>query len=160
MYVPFDQLAPTARLWIYQANRPLTLDEVETAQPALRYFADQWTSHGRTLQASATILHQQFLVIGLDEAVADASGCSIDASVRFVKALEEQLQVSLLEKSQLAFLIDGQVKSLDRRELRAAVTAGTLQPSTLYFDNTINHHSQLQSAWPAPAAATWLARYF
>ena len=160
MYVPFNQLPASARLWIYQANRPLTEAELAAVQPALQQFVDEWTSHGRVLQASAAVMHQQFLVIGLDEAVADASGCSIDASVRFVRSLEEQLGISLLEKSQLAFIIDGKVQLLDRRELRAAVAEGRLLPDTLYFDNTIARHEQLQTAWPTPAAGSWLSRYF
>lgn len=160
MFVPFDQLPPQARIWIYQANRPLTNDELTRVQPVLAQFADAWTSHGRTLHASAAILHQQFLVIGLDEAVADASGCSIDASVRFVRELEAALGVSLLEKSQLAFLVDGQVQLFDRRALRTAIAEGQLGPETPYFDNTVNQHGQLGAAWPAPAAGTWLARYF
>ncbi|MBO3272589.1 hypothetical protein [Hymenobacter defluvii] len=160
MYVSFDQLPPEARIWIYQANRPLTDTELARVQPALAQFATAWTSHGRTLHASAAILHHQFLVIGLDEAVADASGCSIDASVRFVRDLEAALGVELLEKSRLAFLVDGEVRLLDRRELRTAVAEGQLRPDTLYFDNTIARHAQLAQAWPAPAAETWLARYF
>ena len=71
------------------------------------------------LHASAEFLHQHFLVIGLDEGVAGASGCSIDASVRFVAQLEQRLQVSLLDKSQLAFLHDGRVQLLKRSELKA-----------------------------------------
>ncbi|GAA4008819.1 hypothetical protein GCM10022408_21190 [Hymenobacter fastidiosus] len=160
MFVPFDQLPTSARIWIYQASRPLTAAEVAGVEPALAQFAAAWTSHGRSLQASATVLHQQFLVIGLNEAVADASGCSIDASVRFVQQLEQQLGVALLEKSRLAFLIDGQVRLLGRSALRQAVADGTLMPETLYFDNTVAQRGQMQQAWPAPAAATWLARYF
>jgi hypothetical protein len=160
MFVAFDHLPESARIWIYQASRPLTEAEVIGLQPALARFAEAWTSHGRTLQASATVLHQQFLVIGLNEAVADASGCSIDASVRFVREVEQQLGVELLEKSRLAFLVDGQVKLFGRLELKQAVANGTLTPETLYFDNTIGQRAQLQHAWPAPAATTWLAKYF
>ncbi|GAB3301437.1 hypothetical protein [Hymenobacter tenuis] len=160
MYVPFSQLPDSARLWIYQAERPLTEAEVTALQPALRQFAADWTSHGRTLAASAEIRHQQFLVIGLDEAVADASGCSIDASVRFVREVEQHLGVHLLEKAKLAFLMNDEVKLLDRLELRAAVAAGTLLPETPYFDNTIGTVGQLRTAWPAPASSTWLAKYF
>ncbi|GAB2797568.1 hypothetical protein HNQ93_003920 [Hymenobacter luteus] len=160
MYVPFDQLPATARIWIYQAERPFTELEIAALQPALQQFAADWTSHGRTLAASAEVRYQQFLVIGLDEAVADASGCSIDASVRFVRGLEDQFRVQLLEKAKLAFLMDNRVQLLDRRELRPAVTSGALSPDTLYFDNTIGTVGQLRAAWPAPAAATWLARYF
>ncbi|MBO0359465.1 hypothetical protein J0X19_15995 [Hymenobacter sp. BT186] len=160
MYVPFNQLPDSARIWIYQADRPLTEAEIATLQPALQHFATEWTSHGRALQASAEILHHQFLVVGLDEAVADASGCSIDASVRFVRAVEDALGVSLLEKSRLAFLVNGQVELLDRRELKAAVAAGRLASDTPYFDATVARKDHLQNSFPTAASRTWLARYF
>ena len=160
MYVSLNQLPAAARIWIYQADRPLTAAEVAAVQPALRRFADAWTSHGRSLQASADILHQQFLIIGLDEAVADASGCSIDASVRFVREVEQAVGVSLLEKSRLAFLVDGRVELLDRREVKAAVAAGRLLASTPYFDATVARKEALQTSFPAAANQTWLARYF
>lgn len=160
MYVPFSDLPDSARIWIYQADRPLTTAEVAAVQPALHRFADEWTSHGRNLQASAEIFHQQFLIIGLDEAVADASGCSIDASVRFVRGVEDALGVSLLEKSRMAFLVNGQVQLLDRRELKAAVADGRLASSTPYFDATVARKAELQTSFPAAANQTWLSRYF
>ncbi|GAC1586255.1 MAG: hypothetical protein NVS3B25_01230 [Hymenobacter sp.] len=160
MYVAFDQLPPEARVWIYQASRPLTGPEMVAALPHLARFAEEWTSHGRALHASAEFLHQHFLVIGLDEGVAGASGCSIDASVRFVAQLEQQLGVELLEKSRLAFLQEGQVRLLPRRELPAAVAAGTVAPDTFYFDNTLGTKGELDTRWPRPAHETWLARYF
>ena len=160
MYVSFDQLPPTARVWIYQASRPLAPEEIIPVLPALAQFAEEWTSHGRTLLASAEFLHRQFLVLGLDESVAGASGCSIDASVRFVRELEARLGVELLEKSRLAFLSDGEVWLLENRNLRAAVADGRLTADTFYFDNTLLTKGELDDKWPAPAGQTWLARYF
>jgi hypothetical protein len=128
--------------------------------PRLAAFAEEWTSHGRQLAASAQFLHRQFLVIGLDEAVAGASGCSIDASVRFVRELEQQLGVELLEKSQMAFLTDGQLRLLTRRDLRAAIAAGKITSETPYFNNTLTTKGELTTNWPAPAGQTWLASYF
>jgi len=160
MYVAFDHLPPHARVWIYQASRPLAEDELMPLLPRLAAFAEEWTSHGRQLAASAQFLHRQFLVIGLDEIVAGASGCSIDASVRFVRELAQQLGVELLEKSQMAFLTDGQLLLLTRRELPAAVAAGRVTVDTPYFNNTLNTKAELTTNWPAPAGQTWLARYF
>lgn len=160
MYVAFDQLPAAARVWIYQASRPFTSAEIVGMQPALVRFAEEWTSHGRSLLASAAVLHQHFLVLGLDEEVAGASGCSIDASVRFVAQLEQHLGLELLEKSRLAFVPYGQVQLLDRRALKQAVADETLTPETLYFDNTIATKGALDQHWPQPAGATWLARYF
>ena len=160
MYVAFDQLPPTARVWIYQGSRPLTGPEVVAVLPGLARFAEEWTSHGRSLHASATVLHQQFLVVGLDEGLAGASGCSIDASVRFVAQLEQRLGVSFLDKSQLAFVLDGRVRLLNRTEIKAAVAAGTLAPDTFYYDNTLASKEELDANWPRPAGETWLVRYF
>ncbi|WP_151086397.1 hypothetical protein [Hymenobacter baengnokdamensis] len=160
MYVAFDHLPPHARVWIYQASRPLTEEELVRLLPRLATFAEEWTSHGRDLAASAQFLHRQFLVIGLDEAVAGASGCSIDASVRFVQALEQELGLSLLEKSRMAFLGDDGLRLLTRRELREAIAAGELTPETLYFNNTLGTKQELDDHWPAPAGQTWLASYF
>ena len=160
MYVAFDQLPATARVWIYQASRPFTSEETVSILPGLARFAEEWTSHGRSLLASAAVLHEHFLVLGLDEAVAGASGCSIDASVRFVAQLERQLGLELLEKSRLAFVQNGQVQLLDRRELKNATASGAVAPDTLYFDNTLATKSELDTLWPRPAGQTWLVRYF
>ena len=161
MYVAFDHLPPQARVWIYQASRPLTEGELMPLLPQLAAFAEEWTSHGQQLAASAQFLHRQFLVIGLDEAVAGASGCSIDASVRFVRELEQQLGLQLLEKAHMAFLLaDGDLRLLTRRELRTAIAAGQVQADTLYFNNTLTTKGELDEQWPAPAGQTWLAGYF
>ena len=160
MYVAFDELPATARVWIYQASRPLTSPEILAVLPRLARFAEEWTSHGRSLQASAEILHQQFLVFGLNESVAGASGCSIDASVRFVAELEQQLGLELLDKSSLAFMQNGAVQLLKRSAVKAAIGTGAIEPATFYFDNTLATKGELATAWPRPAHQTWLARYF
>ena len=160
MYVAFDHLPPQTRVWIYQANRPLAEVELVPLLPRLAAFAEEWTSHGRQLAASAQFLHRQFLVIGLDETVAGASGCSIDASVRFVRELEQQLGVALLEKSRMAFLTEGQLLLLTRRELREAIATGQVTADTPYFNNTLSTKGELDSHWPAPAGQSWLTSYF
>jgi hypothetical protein len=160
MYVAFDHLPPHARVWVYQASRPLAEEELMPLLSRLAAFAEEWTSHGQQLAASAQFLHRQFLVLGLDQEVAGASGCSIDASVRFVRELEQHLGIGLLEKSQMAFLTDGQLLLLTRRELRAAVAAGQVTADTPYFNNTLTTKGELTSNWPAPAGQTWLASYF
>ncbi len=156
----FDQLPDTARVWIYQASRPLTEAELTAANRLLTQFTADWTAHGHALRAGGAFLHQQFLIIGLDESQAGASGCSIDASVHFVQALERLLTVELLDKSQLAFLADGVVQLRSRGELREAVAAGDLTANSLYFDNTLTTKAQLKASWPMPAGQTWLRKYF
>ncbi len=160
MYIPFHQIPPHARIWIYQANRDLTDTEVEALQPVLTQFITEWTSHGQLLQASAEIFHNRFLVIANDEDVNSPSGCSIDASVHFVKQLENRLNVSFFDRTQLAFLAGNEVQVASLKEIKTQVGAGSIKPDSLYFDNTIATAGQLKDNWPKPAQETWLSRYF
>ncbi|MDX5482830.1 MAG: hypothetical protein LPK07_14205 [Hymenobacteraceae bacterium] len=160
MYIPFDELPPHARLWIYQANRPLTEAEQAEIKPLLERFAIDWSSHGKGLQASAKLLHNQFLVLANNEAATAASGCSIDKSVSFVRELEQRFNVSFFDRTQLAFLKEGQVELVGMQELKRKVAAGEIDKNTLYFDTLVNNYGELQEAWPRPAGNSWLSRYF
>lgn len=160
MYIPFDQLPPHARLWIYQANRPLTDAEQAEIKPILERFATEWSSHGTGLQASARLLHKQFLVLANNESATVASGCSIDASVNFVRELEARFGVSFFDRTRLAFLQGDEVKLVGMSELKEKVASGEIDENTLYFDTLVNNYGDLQEAWPRPARSSWLSRYF
>jgi hypothetical protein len=160
MYIPFDALPPHSRLWIYQANRSLTEAEQAKIKPMLQRFAEEWSSHGTGLQASAELLHSQFLVLANNESATTASGCSIDKSVAFVRELEQQLQVSFFDRTQLAFLREGEVELVGMKELKNKVSTGEIDKNTLYFDTLVDNYGDLQEAWPRPAGNTWLSRYF
>lgn len=160
MYIPFDELPPHARLWVYQASRPLTEAEQAEIKPLLERFATEWSSHGKGLQASAKLLYGQFLVLANNETETSASGCSIDASVRFVKELEQRFNISFFDRTQLAFLKEGEVEQVSLSDMKSKVAAGEINKETLYFDTLVNNYGELQKAWPRPAGASWLAKYF
>ncbi|ARS37115.1 hypothetical protein [Pontibacter actiniarum] len=160
MYIPFSELPPQARLWIYQASRALTEAEQAEIKPLLERFATEWSSHGKGLQASAELLHDQFLVLANNEDETAASGCSIDKSVGFVRELEQRFNVSFFDRTQLAFLRDGEVSLVGMQELKGKVAAGEIDKDTLYFDTLVNNYGELQQAWPRPAGNSWLSRYF
>jgi len=85
MLVDFNTLPDTARVWIYQANRSFTEDELAAVKIKLDNFIKEWTAHGADLKAGYDIKYKRFITIGLDQNLNTASGCSIDASVRFIQ---------------------------------------------------------------------------
>ena len=103
MIVPFDQLPEHSRVWIYPSNRPFTKEERQTIQNKAQIFLAQWTAHGADLQAAIDLPHNRFIVLGLNEAIQSASGCSIDASVHFIQSLEKELGLSLLDKMNVTY---------------------------------------------------------
>ena len=160
MYIPFDELPPQARIWIYQASRPLTAAEQAEIKPLLQAFATDWSSHGTNLQASAELLHDRFLVLANNEDATAASGCSIDKSANFVRELEQRFNVSFFDRTQLAFLKEEQVELVSMSQLKDKVAAGDITRDTLYFDTLVNNYGDLQTNWPKQAQHSWLSRYF
>jgi hypothetical protein len=94
----FENFSPDSRLWLYQTNRPLAPTEITWAQEQLDVFTAEWTAHGAQLKADAAILNPYFVAIAVDLTQANASGCSIDASVRFLKSMGQELQVDFFNR--------------------------------------------------------------
>ena len=160
MFVPFSQLPPESRVWIYQANRNFTPEETEILKQKAAEFAEVWAAHGVNLQASAVVLHNAFLVLAVNQAAHSPSGCSIDSSASFVRGLEQEFSVQFFDRTQLAFLQNGQVTRVPMSQMKQAVSEGKVGPETPFFDNRIETKAELERAWPTIAANTWVTKYF
>lgn len=160
MFIEFDQMPPQSRVWIYQSNRPLTEEETTAVQQRLQAFIENWVAHQKSLKASGKVFYGRFLIISLDESHNAASGCSIDASVHFLRMLEQEFDLSLFERTNVAFLKDKDIQTETVHKLKEKIAEGTIHQDTLVFNNLVDNIQDLQSNWPQPAKDTWLARYF
>ena len=160
MNVPFDALGPQSRIWIYQSNRKFTEEEHRFILENTSRFLTAWTAHGNDLQAGVKILYDQFIVIGLNEAVNEASGCSIDNSVGFIRELENSLNISLLERSKVALLDNTEIRLVDFSDIKQMIASGHLKRDDKVFNNSIGSKSQLEAEWLIPAEKSWIKRYF
>ncbi len=61
MFVDFQSLPNTSRIWIYQADRSISESESEFIQNYLSQAIDKWAAHGAPLTASFKISHQRFI---------------------------------------------------------------------------------------------------
>ncbi|MEQ9402603.1 MAG: hypothetical protein RIM99_03370 [Cyclobacteriaceae bacterium] len=160
MLVPIDQMPETSRVWIYQADRRLSLDESSFVEKAGTDFLAGWTAHGHPLKASFSLEYDQFLLITVDEEEAQASGCSIDSSVHLIRELEERLQLSFTDHGNVAFLIDQEVTLLPFNKVKEKVTANEILPETKVFDNTVKNLGEFRSKWLTTSEKTWISRFF
>ena len=160
MLVPFENLDAGSRIWIYQSERKLTQDEQEFVQKNTESFLVEWTAHGNSLQAGMQILYDQFLIIGVNEAVNEASGCSIDKSVNYVKELGKALNIDLLQRSKVAVKKNTQIHLVDFSEIGKAISNGLISKDTEVFNNAILTKNDLESGWLLRATDSWLKRYF
>ena len=160
MYLAFNQMPASARLWVYQANRPLTADDAATIDAAIRPALDTWAAHGHPLLASAKVVEGRFLLLAVDEGAGLPSGCSIDSSVHTVQAIGQSLQVDFLDRAVAYRAADGLVQTLPLGDIKVAVAEGLITPKTLIFNTLVKTNAEFQTSWQLPAAGTWLKRYF
>ncbi len=160
MNVPFENLGPESRIWIYQSNRKLNSEEQAFILKNTGRFLEAWTAHGNDLQAGVQILYNQFIIIGVNEAVNEASGCSIDKSVAFIRELDSILKANLLERSKVALKNETEISLIDFSEIKDMVSRGRITPESSVFNNAIVTKKELDNSWLMPAEKSWIKRYF
>jgi hypothetical protein len=152
----FSELSPLSRVWVYQSDRTLTESEVSEIQLLSAAFVSHWTAHGSMLMASADVFYCRFLVLVADENQVLASGCSIDKSVAFVKDLEKYFSLNLLDRMNIAYLENNELRTFPFQELENLAEAGVITPDTLVFNNLVKTLSELKHNWIVKISNTWL----
>ncbi|MBS1634552.1 MAG: ABC transporter ATPase [Bacteroidetes bacterium] len=148
------------RIWIYTLSKPLADTQWNEFKNMCQGFVSHWTAHDVSLDASYELKHDRFLIIKVNEQKYNASGCSIDKQLRFVKQLEEQFGIELLNRLLVAYLdAEGAVKVAPQTEIRALLANNSIHPETIVYNNTIIHSTELSTGWEVPLKESWLARY-
>lgn len=102
-----SNLSPSSKIWIYKSNRELTPSEQTLIREELDLFIPQWASHGNKLFGGAEVRENWFVILAVDETQAMASGCSIDTSVQFMKALGKELNVDFFDRMHVLISKEG-----------------------------------------------------
>lgn len=157
MFVEFDKLPDEARIWVYQAERALTSDEQEVILATGRRFIDQWASHGTPLTASLKIFNGYFVVIGVDDRMLP-SGCSIDASVDFMRGLGSELSLDFFGRTNIPVFSQEQITMVPLAEIKHQVKNGQISQETMLINTLVQNKRGLED-WVVPLRSSWLSRY-
>lgn len=147
-----------SKIWIYQTDRELMSSEVKQIKEDGAQFVSQWAAHGSQLKAAFDVLHKRFIVLVADETQAAASGCSIDASMKFIKHLEKCFDLNLFDRMQVAYEQDGEVKTADLSSFEQMIQASEITADTIVFNNTIQTFKEFHDKWRVPVQESWHAR--
>ena len=159
MLIPFNKVPEHARVWVYQANKNLTDSEVQTIQQVLENQINNWAAHGASLAGSVQVLHNRFVIVAVDEMQNQASGCSIDASTRWLKDLGTEMNVDFFDRS-VAFIQNDELKIVEIGKIKSLVTEDVLTSNTLIFNNLVSNIQEFKSNWNVKASDSWMKRYF
>ncbi len=147
------------RIWIYTLSKELSIEQLVDFKNRCQNFVNGWTAHDVSLDASFELYQSRLLIFKVNEEKYNASGCSIDKQVRFVKELEQAFSIELLNRLLVAYENNNQVEVVKSAQIKELLSANIISANTLVFDNTITEYKQLETNWKQPLHHTWLQKY-
>ncbi|MGH8014996.1 MAG: ABC transporter ATPase [Candidatus Zixiibacteriota bacterium] len=151
----YKNLKDNARVWVFQANRPLLEKEIQSIREQGQEFILKWSAHGAKLDAAFEVFHNQFIVLFVDEEQAKASGCSIDKSIRFIKQLEMEFDISLLDRNLVAYKDSGRIIIISREVFVERIRNGVLNENTIVFNTLVSTKKEFLTGWETPLKSSW-----
>ena len=152
--------SPQSKVWIYQSDRELTPTEVTSIQQQLNDFTAQWKAHGHQLTAKAEIIYNFFIVFVVDEASAGATGCSIDASVRIIKGLEQEYKIDLFNRFNMAYKVGDKVFVLNKEDFETLISIKKITADSIVFNNLVQNLAEFEQKWEVPFRDSWHNKVF
>ena len=159
MLVDFKTLPEESRIWIYQANRSFTDHEIEEIKTKLDAFIENWSAHGSDLQSGYDVVYKRFIVIGINQDLNAATGCSIDASVQFIQQLEKDYKVDLMDKMNVSYKQGEFIAYKSLIDFRKMARQKAVSKNTIVFNNLVTNIAEFKENWEVPASESWHSRF-
>lgn len=159
MLVDFNTLPETSKIWIFQANRSFSDQELEEIKSKIDVFIENWTAHGSDLSAGYEIKYKRFIILALNQEVHQASGCSVDASVHFIQKLEKEYNVDLLDKMNVSYKQGEFVAYKTLTDFRKMAKDKAVSKNTIVFNNLVTNIAEYKENWEVPASDSWHNRF-
>lgn len=159
MLVDFNTLPDTSRVWIYQASRSFTEQEMSDISSKLETFIENWTAHGGDLHSGFQIKYKRFIIIGLNQSLNAATGCSIDASVHFIQQLEKEYNVDLMDKMNVSYKQGDYIAYKSLTDFKKMAKDRAVSKNTIVFNNLVTNIAEFNENWEVPASESWHNRF-
>ena len=154
MFIPFDKISNSSRIWIYQSDKEFSKDDIKYINDELILFCNNWTAHNNKLLSSFTIELNYFIILAVDETHFLTSGCSIDSSVNILKKIESKLKINLFDRMLIAVNNNDNIEIVSLTELKKKIYKEMVIHNNLIFSKT-----DLKDNWKIKVENSWLKKY-
>jgi len=155
MTVPFSQMPPNAKVWIYASDKIINASQLETIHQMAVPFIQNWTAHQNQLKAEFAVLYHCFLVFMVDEGFNEISGCGIDKSVKLVKEIEQATGLNFFNRLKIQTIENQSINIYSKIEIVEKIENNTLTSNVKTFNNQITNKLQFDSEWIIDLKNAW-----
>lgn len=159
MFVDFNSLPDSARVWFFQADRPLTGEEKQEADDYLNAAIQKWVTHGMPMKGSFSLIHDRVVLIAADVDFQDPSGCSIDSSTRWLKDLGDALNLNFFDRS-IGYFKDDRLEFFPLFEGKKYIVSGEITENTKMINHQVGSIGEFKESFYIRAADSFLKRHF
>ena len=154
--VPFSALPPSARIWVFGSDKPVSGAPADTLLAEVDQYLDQWKAHGFPLKAAREWIEDRFLVIGIDPTAEQASGCSIDGLFRQLQLVQRTVGAQLVGGGRVFYRDSTGTPQVTTRDDFAALMAnGAVSAATPVFDTSLTRLEDWKARFEKPLADSW-----
>ncbi|MBI2721426.1 MAG: hypothetical protein HYX39_04555 [Bacteroidetes bacterium] len=146
------------RAWAYLINKDLSNEQLTGLQQKGDQFTKTWTAHESKLSANFELFKNKIIVVTVNENQTAASGCSIDKLTRFIKQLESEFELELMNRLLIAYETEGRVNVIHSSKIKELLHTGEITANTIIYNTAIANQEELQN-WAQPLKNTWLQKY-
>ena len=137
----FDNLHPQAKIWLYLSPIKIDNDIQNNISSLFKDFVDNWKSHGLFVNGQLSFIKDNLLIVGADYFPNGMCGRAVDAQVRFVNNINEQFNLDLLNRTNIAFLKEDSITVHNYSNLDALVMNGSVNENTIYCNTLSDKNS-------------------
>ena len=155
--VPFETLPDSSRVWVFGADKPLAEEGTTQLLDEVDHYLAGWKAHGAPLTVAREWRDGRFLVVGVDQSTAGATGCSIDGLFRLLQGVEKKLGASLVGGGRVFYRDDhAAVQAVPRADVEGLVNSGAITKDTVIFDTTLTDLGTWRACFERRAKDSWV----
>ncbi|MEN8928805.1 MAG: hypothetical protein ABF242_08900 [Flavobacteriales bacterium] len=152
---PFTEIADEAKAWVYTCSQDFTAAQIAEVEKYAEVFLSQWDSHGKLVKGTIQVIRNRFIAIFADTEDT-MCGRAQDASVNFMKELEQILGVKLMDRMLVAIKKNETIETLSFINLRSKIASGEIAKATTFYNGLIASKAEFLSDWERPIEGSWL----
>ena len=131
----FQNLHPQSRIWLYISKEKINDITKNNISSLFKDFHKDWKSHGQPVNGQLKFIKENLLVVGADYFPNGMCGRAVDAKVRFINKVNEEFNLDLLNRTNIAFLKENSTVVHNYNNLDAIIKKGLVNKSTVYCNN-------------------------
>jgi hypothetical protein len=151
--IDFHDLPDDARVWVFGSSDPLSADGETDLLASVDDWLEDWKAHGEPLTCARDWSHGRFLVVGVDQRPAAASGCSIDALFRILQQVQGTHATSFLGGGRVFYRNrEGQIFCASREQFAAS---RGITDDTRVFDTSVMNAGDYRRTFERRLGDSW-----